>query len=492
MASKEEWEQIEADHPSVYEKWVDHFSSEQPFAEFKLINTLRTLYPDHAIVAHTGYNQMDFSKLPKAHLVPLSNSELPVLSTDFRPPARRRDGSGTLSQTVMFGGYHLKWEEHHFLLFVTEWREGSFIRRCKAVLHPQVLGTDAEALINSLFVTIGNYENELHAEILMYNNGYWSKDRALWEEVQKANWTDVILDEQFKSAVQNDITNFYQSESVFKNLAIPWKRGLIFHGPPGNGKTISIKAIMKSSEVPALYVKSFENAFGPQRGIRDVFVRARAMAPCLLILEDLDSLVTDKVRSYFLNELDGFEANDGVLLIGTTNHLDRLDPGLSNRPSRFDRKFEFTDPSLGERTLYCQYWQKKLSSNESIVFPESLVGEIANCTNGFSFAYLKEAFVSALVGLATGTETGAFTDVIFRRIAILREELEGKAASSDAVDVENIAVSSSVGQTPQHSPITERFAVTSSSSNGLKEGDEDVQPFLSRMRYPMRMFDPSY
>lgn len=62
------------------------------------------------------------------------------------------------------------------------------------------------------------------------------------------------------------------------------------------------------------------------------------MAPCLLIFEDLDSMIDDDNRSYFLNEVDGMDSNDGLLMIATTNHFDRLDPGLSNRPSRFDRK----------------------------------------------------------------------------------------------------------------------------------------------------------
>ena len=56
------------------------------------------------------------------------------------------------------------------------------------------------------------------------------------------------------------------------------------------------------------------------------------------MLEDLDSLIHDRNRSFFLNELDGLEGNQGLLVIATTNHFDRLDPGLSNRPSRFDRK----------------------------------------------------------------------------------------------------------------------------------------------------------
>lgn len=70
----------------------------------------------------------------------------------------------------------------------------------------------------------------------------------------------------------------------------------------------------------------------------DVFDHARQMSPCVVILEDLDSLINDSNRSFFLNQLDGLTGNNGLLIIGTTNHFDRLDPGLSNRPSRFDRK----------------------------------------------------------------------------------------------------------------------------------------------------------
>ena len=83
------------------------------------------------------------------------------------------------------------------------------------------------------------------------------------------------------------------------------------------GKTISIKALIKSlssrlESIPSLYVKSFAHCGGPQQAIADIFQKARATAPCLLIFEDLDSLVTDAVRSYFLNEVDGLQSNDGI------------------------------------------------------------------------------------------------------------------------------------------------------------------------------------
>lgn len=147
----------------------------------------------------------------------------------------------------------------------------------------------------------------------------------------------------------------------------------------------------------SLYVKTFASYGGPEASIRNIFTKARQMAPCLLIFEDIDSLVTPAVRSYFLNEVDGLESNHGILMIGSTNHLERLDPGIARRPSRFDRKYVFENPDEGEREAYSEYWRKKLRGNGDVVFPERMSARVAGLTGGFSFAYMKEAFVAALL-----------------------------------------------------------------------------------------------
>ena len=148
--------------------------------------------------------------------------------------------------------------------------------------------------------------------------------------------------------------------------------------------------------IPSLYVKSAHQTWD----IRAIFSQARYMAPCLLILEDIDTIVTPGSRSYFFNEVDGLENNDGLFIVASTNHLDQLDPGLSHRPSRFDRKYLFPLPSKEERTMYCEYWRNKLKSKPSIQFPKRLSPAIADITDEFSFAYLKEAFVATLLIIA--------------------------------------------------------------------------------------------
>lgn len=156
--------------------------------------------------------------------------------------------------------------------------------------------------------------------------------------------------------------------------------------------------------ITLLYVKSIPNT----SSIRSIFTFARYVAPCLLIIEDIDTQVTTEKLSYFFNEVDGLENNDGILMIATTNHLDKLDEGLK-RPSRFDRRYLFPLPELSERTQYCEFWRKKLKRNGAKVeFPVELSGRIAGITAGFSFATMKEAFVSTLLALARrgGDEKG--------------------------------------------------------------------------------------
>ena len=82
----------------------------------------------------------------------------------------------------------------------------------------------------------------------------------------------------------------------------------------------------------------FVGWMGEEGSMQEVFNKARQLSPCVLILEDMDSLINDRNRSFFLNQLDGIEGNDGLLILATTNHFDRLDPALNSRPSRFDRK----------------------------------------------------------------------------------------------------------------------------------------------------------
>ena len=108
-------------------------------------------------------------------------------------------------------------------------------------------------------------------------------------------------------------------------------------------------------------------------------------------------MVTKEVKSFFLNELDGFVQNHGVLTIATTNHPELIDDAILNRPSRFDAKYNFALPSEPLRKQFALRWIKKARDSASEVEnlfarsdDETIAGDIAKRTEGWSFAFLKE------------------------------------------------------------------------------------------------------
>ncbi|KAF2964555.1 hypothetical protein GQX73_g9007 [Xylaria multiplex] len=333
----------------------------------------------------------------------------PLNWTVYIPPRQRIDGDpGALAEKLNFGKFEYTWRGHDFIVYVVDGRDGS--QPYGGTTNHYILSTEREHA-DSLLLAAGSWANELHGEVWVFDQGYWQKSSELFRSIMGASWGNVILDPDMKKAIIDDHVSFFDSRDTYTRLKVPWKRGIIYHGPPGNGKTISIKATMhmlyaRKEPIPTLYVRSLSSYGGPEYALMDVFNKARQFAPCYLVFEDLDSIVSDQVRSYFLNEVDGLKSNDGIFMIGSTNHLDRLDPGISKRPSRFDRKYFFPDPDLEQRIAYCKFWQKKLAGNKDIEFPDELCKAIAEITDKFSFAYMQEAFVAALLAIARRSRGG--------------------------------------------------------------------------------------
>jgi SpoVK/Ycf46/Vps4 family AAA+-type ATPase len=202
----------------------------------------------------------------------------------------------------------------------------------------------------------------------------------------------------------------------------------LFIGPPGNGKTHTLKALVNQLGKPCLYVKGFKSEYATdQENIRLVFQRARMTVVCLLILEDLDSMIDDKSRAFFLNELDGFETNTGLVVLATTNHPERLDPAILDRPSRFDRKYYFDLPGEAERSAYIGTWNNELQAE--LRLSETVAVEVMEQTEGFSFAYMKELFLSAMMRWMASAGGISMDKIILVQATQLREQMITSAKS---------------------------------------------------------------
>lgn len=282
------------------------------------------------------------------------------------------------------------------------------------------------------FVTVCRWCAEVRGEILVFAGGQFYKDDALYREIKNTSLNDVILSKGLKDEIAGDIRQFFKAKPMFDEYRIPWKRGILFLGPPGNGKTLTIKALVSELGYPCIYVKSFDlpmNAY-PQAGINAVFARARQTTPCILVLEDLDALIGDHNRSFFLNELDGFASNAGIVTIATSNHPERLDPSILERPSRFDRKYHFELPERAEREAYVQFWNATLA--DKLTLDQQEAESIAEETEGFSFAYIKELFLSAMMRWASENGSKRFGAIALAQIEALRSQMTTSAIDTAA------------------------------------------------------------
>lgn len=178
--------------------------------------------------------------------------------TGYAPPSRGA-GNGVLLRDILFDKFIYKWNGHDFIIYIVSARDGL------TGSYPQgkisfVLSTSSDPA-NGLVLAAGKWFNDLHDEIWVFDLGAWGKSRELFESARKASWDSVIMDAERKQAIIDDHMSFFDSRESYKKLGIPWKRGVIYYGPPGNGKTISIKAMMRQlyslkDPIPSLYVRS--------------------------------------------------------------------------------------------------------------------------------------------------------------------------------------------------------------------------------------------
>ena len=391
--------------PSVTEAFITNASAPRHNSDLVIANTLRKQYPQlHLTVVPTiSCNLRAFATAGNAALAPIDHEKEHYGWSMYSPSPRRIDGlRDGLAEMTQFGKYLLDYSNREFVVYIANGRDGS--QAYPYVENQYILSSSIQAT-NNLLLEVGRWSDSLHEEVWVFDGGFWQKSRELYDSVKNSEWSNVILSQDMKDSLLADVTNFFDGRSTYTSLAVPWKRGVIYYGPPGNGKTISIKAMMhtlqkRTPSIPSLYVKTLVSFGGPERSLASIFNQARRYAPCYLIFEDLDTIITPNVRSYFFNEVDGLKSNDGIFMVGSTNHLDQLDPGISKRPSRFDRKYYFANPNEDEREKYARFWQGKLKDNKDIEFPDALCGAVAGITDDFSFAYMQEAFVASLLAIA--------------------------------------------------------------------------------------------
>ena len=219
--------------------------------------------------------------------------------------------------------------------------------------------------------------------------------REVLIQTPNVTWDDVGGLESLKEELREAIEWPLKHKDAFDYVDIDTPKGILLHGPPGTGKTLIAKAVAKMTESNFISIKGPELLSKwvgeSEKGVREIFRKARLAAPCIIFLDEVDALiprrggssdshVTENVVSQILTEIDGLEELHDVLIIGATNRLDIVDPAIL-RPGRFDRIIEVPLPDTKARSNIFKIHTKKKPLAKDVDL-EKIVG----LTNGFSGA----------------------------------------------------------------------------------------------------------
>jgi hypothetical protein len=328
------------------------------------------------------------------------------------------DGPGLgLAIKLENGWAEVEWNGQQLEVIAASWTE-TYQRQ-----HRHWIIAEERALAEKFLNDVCEWCHEVRGQVLVFNGGCWEKSAELFAAIRAASFDNLILQGDLKDRIQRDFRQFLAARATYEEYGVPWKRGVLLLGPAGNGKTHCVKAVVNLLARPCLYVRSLKSMHDTEESaIRQVFHRARQSVPCIVVWEDLDALITPDNRSFFLNELDGFAENAGIVSLATTNHPERLDPAILDRPSRFDVKYHFDLPGDAERQAYFAMWNGQLKP-ELRVNP-SRFAELSRLTEGFSFAYIKELFLSSIMQWIDRREPGGLASVMERQAATLRSQMQ--------------------------------------------------------------------
>lgn len=240
-------------------------------------------------------------------------------------------------------------------------------------------------------------------EYIEISNPVNEEDKYVSIEKKKIPKENLVFDKDSEIFnVMNDIKLFFKEDTrkLYEKMNILYKRGIIIHGEPGNGKTAMIREIIRqlSGDVTVIII----NPNTPRvTFILSELIGALKGRPTIIVIEDIDSVILNNNRSEFLNILDGINVKSGIYFIGTTNYPERIDPAFVNRSGRFDRSYEIPNPKEAIRKAFfrsCKIGELlnnyKFYKDNSENTDLSVVDLFVKYSEGLSMANLKEIMIS--------------------------------------------------------------------------------------------------
>ena len=255
-----------------------------------------------------------------------------------------------------------------------------------------------------IFVALGQYMSRKMMEkmggggnSMMFNMGK-SNAKVYVKSAEGIKFDDVAGEDEAKENL-TEVVNYLHDPSKYQEIGASMPKGILLVGPPGTGKTMLAKAVAGEANVPFFSMSGSEFVemfvgMGASK-VRDLFKQAKEKAPCIVFIDEIDAIgqkrsggqyggndEREQTLNQLLTEMDGFEGNNGVIILAATNRPESLDPALT-RPGRFDRRVPVELPDLKGREAILQVHAKKIKVAEDVDFYK-----IARMASGASGAEL--------------------------------------------------------------------------------------------------------
>ena len=257
-----------------------------------------------------------------------------------------------------------------------------------------------------LFSAIGNYMNKKLMEkagggpgAMMFGGVGKSNAKVYVQSTHGIRFADVAGEDEAKENLQ-EIVDYLHNPAKYTDIGASMPKGILLVGPPGTGKTMLAKAVAGESNVPFFSISGSEFVemfvgMGASK-VRDLFRQAKEKAPCIVFIDEIDAIgqkrnsgnlggndEREQTLNQLLTEMDGFEGNNGVIILAATNRPDSLDPALT-RPGRFDRRVPVELPDLKGREEILKVHAKKVSLAPGVDF--NTVARMASGASGAELA----------------------------------------------------------------------------------------------------------
>ena len=267
-----------------------------------------------------------------------------------------------------------------------------------------------------IFFGIGQYLSKKLVESaggknsLMFGGAGKSSAKVYVQSTQGIHFNDVAGEDEAKESLQ-EIVDYLHNPEKYTEAGASMPKGILLVGPPGTGKTMLAKAVAGESNVPFFSISGSEFVemfvgMGASK-VRDLFSQAKEKAPCIVFIDEIDAIgqkrsggamggndEREQTLNQLLTEMDGFEGNNGVIILAATNRPESLDPALT-RPGRFDRRVPVELPDLAGREAILKVHAKKIKTADDVNF--HTIARMASGASGAELAnIINEAALRAV------------------------------------------------------------------------------------------------